>query len=101
MYRNFITKTIFRFVQITLSDFLGNPLVCDCELRWYKQWIEDEWNPVEEQWLQDTYCTSPKDGRKHKIHEVELKDMFCDSSVKDKAGRVSFYTKKIRNHTAN
>ena len=68
--------------------------MCDCELRWYKQWIEDEWNPVEEQWLQDTYCTSPKDGRKHKIHEVELKDMFCDSSVKDKAGRVSFYTKK-------
>ena len=21
---------------------LGNPLLCDCELRWYHQWIEEE-----------------------------------------------------------
>ena len=26
----------------------GNPLVCDCELRWYRQWIEEEWNEVEQ-----------------------------------------------------
>ena len=68
--------------------FVGNPLVCDCELRWYKQWIEDEWNPVEEQWLKETSCKSPRDGKRHNIEEVDLKDMFCDSSVKDKAGRV-------------
>ena len=67
---------------------LGNPLKCDCELRWYKQWINDEWNPVEETWLQDTYCRSPKDQKRHLISEVELKDMFCDSSVRDKAGKV-------------
>ena len=70
--------------------------MCDCELRWYKQWIEDEWNPVEEQWLKATYCTNPADGKKHKIHEVDLKDMYCDSSVKDKAGRVSIRLKTNR-----
>ncbi len=28
----------------------GNPLVCDCDLRWYRQWIEEEWNEIEETW---------------------------------------------------
>ena len=23
--------------------FLGNPLVCDCEMRWYKRWYHDGW----------------------------------------------------------
>ena len=23
--------------------YLGNPLVCDCEMRWYKKWFNAEW----------------------------------------------------------
>ena len=25
----------------------GNPLICDCELRWYRQWIDEEWNEID------------------------------------------------------
>ena len=64
--------------------FIGNPLLCDCELRWYRQWINEEWNPVEEEWLKDTYCKDPADNKEHNIAEVPLKDMFCTSDVQDK-----------------
>jgi len=63
-------------------------LVCDCDLRWYRQWIEEEWNEVEEEWLKDTYCTDPADRLEHNIAEVPLKDMFCDDDVTDKPGKV-------------
>ena len=69
---------------------LGNPLLCDCELRWYHQWIDEEWNPVEEEWLKETYCKDPADNMRHNIAEVPLKDMFCTGDVTDKpSARVS------------
>ena len=64
--------------------FSDNPLECDCELRWYRQWIEEEWNEVEEKWLKETTCKDPKDGKMHNIREVPLKDMFCVGDVRDK-----------------
>jgi len=92
LYNNQLKTLHYELMEPVLDslmhiDIHSNPLVCDCELRWYKQWIEDEWNPVEEQWLKETSCKSPRDGKRHNIEEVDLKDMFCDSSVKDKAGR--------------
>ena len=58
--------------------------MCDCELRWYHQWINEEWSPVEEEWLKETFCIDPVDDRQHKIAKVPLKDMFCNSDVQDK-----------------
>ena len=63
-------------------------MVCDCELRWYKQWIESEWNEIEETWLRETTCKDMVDDKIHVISEVDLRDMFCDSDVKDKPGKV-------------
>ena len=60
--------------------------MCDCDLRWYRQWIEQEWNEIEEQWLQETFCQDPADEKEHNIAEVPLKDMFCDDDVTDKPG---------------
>lgn len=81
------------FVQtsfILFFIFIGNPLICDCELRWYHQWIEEEWNPVEEGWLKETFCKDPADNQRHNIAEVPLKDMFCTGDVTDKpSARVS------------
>ena len=74
-------------LKLTLYN-LGNPLVCDCELRWYKQWIESEWNEIEETWLRETTCKDMVDDKIHVISEVDLRDMFCDSDVKDKPGKV-------------
>lgn len=87
----------FSYLHYNFLNFpTGNPLVCDCELRWYHQWIEEEWNPVEEEWLKDTFCLDPADHKQHNIAEVPLKDMFCTGDVKDKpSARVSnFFAKK-------
>ena len=62
--------------------------MCDCELRWYRQWIEEEWNEVDEQYLKKTVCTDPADGDEHNIAEVPLKDMFCNENVSDKPPKV-------------
>ena len=64
--------------------FLGNPLICDCELRWYRQWIDEEWNEIEDEWLKDTFCKDPTDDKNHLIKEVDLKHMYCKGEVRDK-----------------
>ena len=69
--------------------------MCDCELRWYRQWIEEEWNEVDQQYLKETTCKDPADGKEHNIAEVPLKDMFCTTQVTDKQGT----RKKVRDET--
>ena len=49
---------------------LGNPLVCDCEMRWYRKWYNDGWQDVDEDHIRDTECTDPTDGRAHFITQV-------------------------------
>ena len=70
----------------------GNPLVCDCEMRWYRRWYNDGWQvsckldeiylvtiqkyltdrrqDVDEDHIRDTDCTDPVDGREHNIAKV-------------------------------
>ena len=63
-------------------------MVCDCELRWYRQWIEEEWNEINPEYLKDTFCKDITDNKEHNIAEVPLKDMFCSGNVKDKSPKV-------------
>lgn len=65
-------------------DLHSNPLICDCELRWYRQWIDEEWNEIDAKWLKETHCEDVSDKKQYNIAEVPLKDMFCDDGVKDK-----------------
>ena len=80
-YNTYSIETIHEMTNFFVA---GNPLVCDCELRWYKSWIDEEWNPVEEEWLKETFCEDPRDNKQHNIAEVPLKDMYCTSDVRDK-----------------
>ena len=37
-------KYVFEITIIKIFIYcLGNPLICDCEMRWYKKWINGEW----------------------------------------------------------
>ena len=53
-----------------IFHILGNPLICDCEMRWYKRWYNDGWQDVDEDHIRDTACTDPSDGKEHNIAEV-------------------------------
>lgn len=89
LYNNDLRTLRYELMEPVLDtlihiDIHSNPLVCDCDLRWYRQWIEEEWNEIEETWLQETFCEDPVDRKQHNIAEVPLKDMFCDDEVSDK-----------------
>ena len=30
-----------------MSMCSGNPLVCDCEMKWYKKWWEGDWQKID------------------------------------------------------
>eukprot|EP00095_Tigriopus_kingsejongensis_P007576 maker-scaffold506_size152672-snap-gene-0.24 protein:Tk07576 transcript:maker-scaffold506_size152672-snap-gene-0.24-mRNA-1 annotation:"leucine-rich repeats and immunoglobulin-like domains protein 2-like" len=89
LYNNNLRTLHYELMEPVLDtlmhiDIHSNPLFCDCDLRWYRQWIEEEWNEIEEEWLQETYCEDPADQKQHNIAEVPLKDMFCLGEVSDK-----------------
>ena len=65
-------------------SFPGNPLVCDCDLRWYRSWIDEQWNEINDKFLKETICKDVADNKEHNIAEVPLKDMFCNGNEKDK-----------------
>eukprot|EP00090_Calanus_glacialis_P001319 TRINITY_DN10922_c0_g1_i1.p1 TRINITY_DN10922_c0_g1~~TRINITY_DN10922_c0_g1_i1.p1 ORF type:complete len:520 (+),score=84.95 TRINITY_DN10922_c0_g1_i1:323-1882(+) len=58
-------------------DIHSNPLVCNCEMRWYKRWYNDGWQDVDEDHIKDTSCVDPTDGREHKINKIDISHMFC------------------------
>jgi len=58
-------------------DIHSNPLVCDCEMRWYKRWYHDGWQDVDEDHIKNTSCTDPTDHQEHPIHKVNLDHMYC------------------------
>ena len=52
--------------------YLGNPLNCDCEMRWYKRWYNDGWQEVDEDHIRETFCSDPYDGKEHNIAKVPI-----------------------------
>jgi len=70
-------------------DIHSNPLVCNCEMRWYKNWYNDGWQDVDEDHIKDTTCEDPTDGREHKINKVDIKHMFCISPREVRAGHLA------------
>jgi hypothetical protein len=62
-------------------DIHSNPLVCDCEMRWYKQWYENEWQEIDKDYIKETSCIDPVDHHEHKIKEVDLNHMYCLTPV--------------------
>ena len=51
---------------------IGNPLNCDCEMRWYKRWYNDGWQEVDEDHIRETFCSDPYDGKEHNIAKVPI-----------------------------
>lgn len=50
-----------------------NPLVCDCEMRWYRKWYL---NVNDTDHMKDITCRA-EDGSDVLMREVSLEDMYC------------------------
>jgi len=62
-------------------DIHSNPLICNCEMKWYRRWYNDGWQDVDEDHIKDTACVDPTDGREHQINKVDISHMFCVSAA--------------------
>ncbi|KAK2584463.1 hypothetical protein KPH14_006838 [Odynerus spinipes] len=80
-----VTETIvdtLRHIDIT-----DNPLICDCELRWYPAWLKNLRDKDDEIMSKKrTVCTMPSEHREYSVQHIPLEKMGC---VRKKAERTS------------
>merc|ERR1719481_775795 len=86
LWNNKLTTLHYELMEPVLDtlkhlDIHSNPLICDCEMRWYKKWYQGEWQDVDEDHIKNTTCFNPADNRDHAISHVDLHDMFCLTPV--------------------
>lgn len=79
---NELTTVQYELIEPVLStlkhiDIYKNPLICDCELKWYKKWYYDGWQDVDTDHLKDITCKDPEDGKEHLLKDVDLEHMYC------------------------
>ena len=82
-------------------DIHGNPLVCDCEMKWYKRWWEGDWQKIDTDHIREIMCLSPEDNSQHIMKDVDIEEFFCESATKarnttsgslGKSRRVGFFS---------
>ncbi|KAF2886388.1 hypothetical protein ILUMI_19785, partial [Ignelater luminosus] len=55
-----------------------NPLVCDCELQWYKNWLKNLREKDDEMMQKKrTVCIMPQEHREYNLQNLPLEKMNC------------------------
>uniref|UniRef100_A0A8D0C489 Leucine-rich glioma-inactivated protein 1 n=1 Tax=Salvator merianae TaxID=96440 RepID=A0A8D0C489_SALMN len=68
-----LPKDIFKGLDsLTNVDLRGNAFKCDCKLKWLVAWVSRTNATVE-----DIYCESPPEFKKHKINDLSLNQFDC------------------------
>ncbi|XP_076162218.1 uncharacterized protein LOC143144078 isoform X2 [Ptiloglossa arizonensis] len=68
-------------------DITDNPLICDCELRWYSAWLGNLRDKDDERMSKKrTVCTMTNEHREYAVQNIPLERMGC---VGKNAGRTS------------
>jgi len=62
-------------------DIHGNPLVCDCEMKWYKRWWEGDWQKIDTDHIKEIKCLSPEDNSEHIMKDVDIEEFFCETAT--------------------
>lgn len=58
-------------------DIHGNPLVCDCEMKWYRKWWLGEWQKIDTDHIKEIKCLDPEDNQEHIMKDVDMEHFFC------------------------
>ena len=62
-----------------VSFFPGNPLNCDCETLWLRNWVSDEKNPIQD----DPICYFPKQLSGNPLKQLRTSRFTCDARSAD------------------
>jgi len=79
---NELTSLPYELIEPILStlkhiDIYKNPLICDCEMKWYKSWWMSEYQIVDTDHIKDITCKDVEDGKEHLMKDVNLEHMYC------------------------
>jgi len=79
---NELTTVRYELIEPILStlkhiDIYKNPLVCDCEMKWYKKWWMSGYQSVDTDHIKDITCKDVEDGKQHLMKDVNLEHMYC------------------------
>ncbi|XP_073972198.1 uncharacterized protein isoform X2 [Rhodnius prolixus] len=63
---------------LRVVDIMDNPLICDCELRWYKEWMKNLKDKDDEMMQKKrTVCTMIQQHREYHVQDMPLDIMNC------------------------
>ncbi|XP_014246409.1 protein slit [Cimex lectularius] len=63
---------------LRVVDIMDNPLVCDCELRWYRDWLKNLKDKDDEMMQKKrTVCTMVQEHREYPVQNMPLDKMNC------------------------
>uniref|UniRef100_A0A0K8T373 LRRCT domain-containing protein n=2 Tax=Lygus hesperus TaxID=30085 RepID=A0A0K8T373_LYGHE len=63
---------------LRVVDIMDNPLLCDCELRWYKDWLKNLKDKDDEMMQKKrTVCTMEHEHREYPVQSMPLDRMNC------------------------
>ena len=77
---NFVSFTIARVVHKFRKklDYLDNPLICDCDLAWYENWLAGLKDRDDEMMQKKrTICTMVSEHREYSVAKMPLDKMSC------------------------
>lgn len=65
-------------VIVIIFIITDNPLICDCELRWYKVWLRNLKDKDDEMMQKKrTICTMENEHREYAVQSVPFEKMNC------------------------
>ncbi|XP_030761713.1 leucine-rich repeat LGI family member 3-like [Sitophilus oryzae] len=63
---------------LRVVDIMDNPLLCDCELQWYKNWLRNPKDKDDEMMQKKrTVCTMQHEHREYSLQSLPLDKMKC------------------------
>ncbi|XP_015602330.1 chondroadherin-like protein [Cephus cinctus] len=81
---------------LKMIDITDNPLVCDCELRWFAAWLKNLRDKDDEMMSKKrTVCTMVNEHREYSVQNIPLERMGCvgkNAERTSSAGHASFCT---------
>jgi Leucine-rich repeat (LRR) protein len=71
-----LNKSLIEEIKRGLSvKFIGNPLVCNCEIRSLKHFLLEQTNPLQQ--YADIVCNQPKNLHNMKLRDIEDQQLTC------------------------
>lgn len=84
------------YIYIFTFYFADNPLICDCDLRWFSRWLQNLKDKDDEMMSKKrTVCTMMNEHREYSVQNLPLERMGCVASAEKTSSPGNLATKIV------